>query len=97
MQHVTDDVLADVVFWLVPDELQAAGAEGRGLQTARRLGQLSALAEGQAGAGLVGAGAVFSDALVDGLVHRGDTCDGQCPAGGDRENRETSAYRVMPP
>lgn len=68
VQDVSDNLLADVLRWLLPGQLQAAGAEGRGLQAGRGLGQLGPLANGEAGAGLVGAGAVFRDALIDGLV-----------------------------
>lgn len=82
VHHVTDDLLADILCWLIPGQLQAAGAERRPPEPGGGLGQLGPLANGEAGAGLVGAGAVLCDALIDGLVLRGDPGDGQSPAGG---------------
>lgn len=85
MQDVSYDLLADVILWLLPGQLQATGAEGQGLEPVGGLGQLGPLTDGEAGAGLVGAGTVLCDALIDGLVLWGDTSDDECPAGGDRE------------
>lgn len=85
MQDVSYNLLADVILWLLPGQLQATGAEGQGLEPVRGLGQLGPLIDGEAGAGLVGAGAVLCNALIDGLVLSGDTSDGKCPTGGDRE------------
>lgn len=79
MQNVSDDLLVGVGR-LFPGQLQAAGAEGRGLEAGGGLGQLGSLADGEAGAGLVGAGTVLSDALIYGLVLGGDPGDGQSPA-----------------
>lgn len=87
VQDVSYNLLADVILWLLPGQLQATGAEGQGLEPVRGLGQLRPLTDGEAGAGLVGAGTVLCDALIDGLVLSGDTSDGKCPAGGDREQR----------
>lgn len=50
------------------------------MQAGGGLGQLGALNDGEAGAGLVGAGAVLCNALVDGLVLGSDLGDGQSPA-----------------
>lgn len=85
VQDVSYNLLADALRRLLPGQLQAAGAEGRGLEPGGGLRQLRPLADGEAGAGLVGASAVLCDALIDGLVLRGDTGDGESPAGGDRE------------
>ena len=85
VQDVSYDLLADRLCGLFPGQLQAAGAQGQSLEAGGGLGQLGPLADGEAGAGLVGAGAVLCDALIDGLVLGGDTGDGQSPAGGDRE------------
>lgn len=82
MQDVSDDVAAGVSGRLVPGQLEAAGAEGGDLQACGRLWKVRPRAEGEAGAGLVGAGAVLCDALVDGLVLWADVGDGQSPAGG---------------
>ncbi len=85
MQDVSYDLLADVLCRLFPGQLQAAGAEGHGLEASGRLRQLRSMADSEAGAGLVGAGTVLCNALIDGLVLWGDTSDGESPAGGDRE------------
>lgn len=83
VQHIADDLLADVLRRLVPGQLEAAGAEGCGPEASGGLGQLRPLADGETSTGLVGAGAIFSDALIDGLVLGGDASDGERPAGGD--------------
>lgn len=83
VQDVSDDVLAGASCWLLPGQLQAAGAEGRDLEALRGLREIRSWAKGQAGAGLVGARAVLRDALVDGLVLRADVGDGECPVGGN--------------
>lgn len=85
VHHIANDLLADVLGRLFPGQLQAAGAQRHRPQTGRSLGQFGPLAEGQPSAGLVGAGAVLGDALVDGLVLGRDARDSQRPAGGDRE------------
>lgn len=82
MHHVTDDLPADILCRLIPGQLQAAGAERHRPEPSWGLGQLGPLANGEAGAGLVGAGAVLCDALIDSLILRGDPGDGQSPAGG---------------
>lgn len=85
MQDISYNLLADMRCRLFPGQLQSAGAEGRGPEAGGGLGQLGPLADGEAGTGLVGAGTVLCDALIDGLVLGGDTGDGKSPAGGDRE------------
>lgn len=85
VQDVSYDLLAAVLCRLIPGQLQAAGAEGGGLEARGGLRQFGPLADGESGAGLVGAGAVLCDALIDGLVLQRDTSDGKSPAGGDRE------------
>lgn len=100
MQDVSNNLLAGVCGRLVPGQLEAAGAEGRELEPSRGVWKISALTEGEARAGLVGASAVLCDALVDGLVLRGDVGDGKCPAGGDREQgtlQQVAALGVSPP
>lgn len=85
MQDVSYNLLAGVFCWLFPGQLQAAGAEGHGPEADGGFGQLGPQADGEAGAGLVGASAVLCDALIDGLVLGGDTGYGESAAGGDRE------------
>lgn len=84
VQDVSDDGLAAALRRLVPGQLEAAGAEGRGPEPGGGLRQLGPLADGETGAGLVGAGAVLSDALVDGLVLWNDPGDGERPGGRER-------------
>lgn len=81
MQHISDYLLADSLRRLIPGQLQAVGAQGRGLEPSGGFGQLGPLADGEAGAGLVGAGAVLGDALVDGLVLGRDAGNGERPVG----------------
>lgn len=83
MKDVSYDLLADELRRLVPGQLEAAGAESCGPEAGGGLRQLGPLAEGQTSAGLVGAGAVLCDTLIDGLVLRGDTSDGKCSADGE--------------
>lgn len=100
MQDVSNNLLAGVCCRLVPGKLEAAGAEGRKLEPCRGLWKIRPLTEGEASAGLVGASTVLCDALVDGLVLRGDVGDGKRPAGGDREQRtveQTAALGFPPP
>lgn len=100
MQDVSNNLLAGVCCRLVPGKLEAAGAEGRKLEPCRGLWKLRALTDGEASAGLVGASAVLRDALVDGLILRGDVGDGKCPAGGDREqgtDEQIAASGFPPP
>lgn len=85
MQDVSYNLLADMFCRLVPDQLQAAGAQGRGPEAGRGLRQLGPLADGEAGTGLVGACTVLCNALINGLILWGDTGDGESPAEGDRE------------
>lgn len=93
VQDVSYDLLADLLCGLFPGQLQTAGAQGQSLEAGGGLGQLGPLADGEAGAGLVGAGAVLCDALIDGLVLWGDTGDGQSPAGGEKE--QIDIYRSL--
>lgn len=85
MQDISDDLLAHMLRWLVPGELQTAGTKRHHLKPGGGLGQLGPLADGEAGTGLVGASTVFSNALIDGLVLWGDTRDGERPAAGGGE------------
>ena len=85
MQYISDNLPADVLWGLVPGQLQAAGAEGPGLEAGGGLWQFGPLADGEAGAGLVCTGAVLSNALIDGLILGRDPGDGECPAEGDKE------------
>lgn len=84
MQDVSNDLLADPFLWLVPAQLEAAGAQGCGLKARGGCRQFWALADGQTGTGLVGTGSVLSDTLVNGLVFRGYASDGEGPG---RNNR----------
>lgn len=86
VQDISYNLLADVLCRLTPGQLQAAGAQGGGPEAGGGLRQLRPLADGEAGAGLVGASTVLCNALIDGLVLGGDTCDGESPAGGDRRS-----------
>lgn len=81
VQHVSNDVAADVLVWGVPGQVQGAGAERCGPETSGGLGQVGSLADGEPGAGLVGAGTVLSDALINGLILRSDAGDGEGPGG----------------
>lgn len=83
VQHVANDLLADVLCRLVPGQLDAAGAEAFGLEAGGGLGQFWSLDDGETSAGLVGASTVFCDALIDGLVLGGNASDGESPV--DRE------------
>lgn len=77
--------MADRLLQLVPGHPQAARAQGNGFQACGGLGQLGLLTDGESGASLIGTGAVLSNALVDGLVIRGNAGDGQSPGGRERE------------
>lgn len=93
MQHVSDDVLAGALCWLLPAQLQAAGAQRRRFKAGGGLGQVGPLDDGEAGAGLVGPGAVLGDALVDGLVLGRDACDGQSPEGAETNRTSVTSQR----
>lgn len=79
VQDVSDDQLAGVLVRGVPGQVQGAGAERCGPQTGGGLRQVGSLVDGEAGTGLVGPGAVLSDALINGLVFRSDAGDGERP------------------
>lgn len=99
MQDVSNNLLAGVCCRLVPGKLEAAGAEGRKLEPCRGLWKIRPLTDGEARAGLVGTSTVLCNALVDGLILRGDVGDSKRPAGGDREQRtveQTAALGYSP-
>lgn len=81
VEHVTDDLLG-VLVGLPPEHLDGGGRQRLGLHLRGHAGQAVGPEDGQAGAGLRGAGAVLRDALVDGLVVLADAVYGQCAGGG---------------
>lgn len=68
VQDVSDDAVGDVGGRLGPRDLQGAGGQAAGRQALWGRGQVFGVGHGQTGAGLVGSGAVFGYALVDGLI-----------------------------
>lgn len=68
VQDVSDDVLSDLGGRLYPGDVDGVSGQGAGRQALRSSGEILGLSHSQPGAGLVGAGAVLRDALIDGLV-----------------------------
>lgn len=87
MQHVADDVLS-VLVGLLPGHPHCGGRQGFGLDVGGLARQPVGPEHSEAGAGLRGAGAVLSDALVDGLVLLADAVYDECAAGGENEGGE---------
>lgn len=83
MEHITDDLLG-VLVGLPPGHPDGGGRQRLGPHLRGHAGQAVGPEDGEAGAGLRGAGAVLGDALVDGLVVLADAVYGQ-RAGGGRE------------
>lgn len=77
VEHIADDAVGDLGWHLDPGELQGAGGEGCGREALGGVGQILGQGHSQTGASLVGACHVLSDALVDGLILRGDARHGQ--------------------
>lgn len=77
MQNVSDDVLRDLGRRFSPGHVDGVGGQSAGRQTLWSSREIFGLSHSQPGAGLVGAGAVLRDALVDGLVLRGDPSQSQ--------------------
>lgn len=67
MENIANDVLS-VLFGFPPGHLDGGGREGLSLHVGGDTWQSVRPQHSEAGAGLRGAGAVLSDALVDGLV-----------------------------
>lgn len=80
VQDVSDDVLGDLGGRLSPGDVDGVSGHGAGRQALRSSGEILGLSHGQSGAGLVGAGAVLRDALIDGFVLRGDPSQSQSAA-----------------
>lgn len=87
MEHITNDVLS-VLIGLPPGYLDGGGGEGLCLHVGGSTRKSIGPEHCEAGAGLRGAGAVLSDALVDGLVILADAIYGQRAAGSRREKGE---------
>lgn len=89
VEHVADDAIGDLYGWLGPGKLQGGVGEGGGAQALRRVRQVFSQWHGQAGTGLVGTGAVLSDALVDGFIFWGDAGYSERAREGIRNKMET--------
>lgn len=83
MEHVTDDVLS-VLAGLLPGHLDGGGGQRLGMHAGRHAGQAVGPEDREAGAGVLVAGCVLSNALVDGLVVLADAIYGQRAGGGGR-------------
>lgn len=68
VQNVSDDVLRDLGWRFSPGNVDGVGGQGAGCQTLWSSGEIFGLSYSQPGAGLVGAGAVLRNALVDSLI-----------------------------
>ncbi len=68
VQDISNDAVSDVGGWLSPCDLQGVSGQYTGCEALRGARHVFSLGHGQAGAGLVGAGTVLGDALVDGLI-----------------------------
>lgn len=68
VQDISNDALSDVGERLAPCDLQGVGGQHAGCEALWSGGQVFSLGHSQTGAGLVGAGAVLGNALVDGLI-----------------------------
>lgn len=81
VQDITDDAFGDVGRRLIPCDLERDGGQRTGSEAFGGGGEVFALDHSQAGAGLVGPGAVLSDALIDGLVVWTDAGQSESAAG----------------
>lgn len=68
VQNISDDVLRDLGWRFSPGHVDGVGGQSVGRQTLWSSGEIFGLSYSQPGAGLVGAGAVLRNALIDGLV-----------------------------
>lgn len=68
VQDVSNDAVGDFGRRLVPSDLQGVGGQGIGCEALGGSRQIFRMGHSQPGAGLIGAGAVFCDALVNGLI-----------------------------
>lgn len=68
VQNISDDVLRDLGQRFSPGDVDGVGGQSAGCETLWSGGEIFGLSYSQPGAGLVGAGAVLRNALVDGLV-----------------------------
>lgn len=98
MQHIADDLLG-VLQRLFPRHLDGGCRDCLSLHTLRRTRQPICPQDRQASTGLRGAGAVLSDALVDGFIRLVDAIDGESAAQGherDKHLTDHSAADVLP-
>lgn len=87
VQNVSNDVLRNLGRRFSPGYVDGAGGQSTGRQTFWSSREIFGLGYCQPGTGLVGASAVFRNALVDGLVLRSDPGQSQ----GATENNERSS------
>lgn len=80
VQDISNDTVSNVGNWLPPGNMHGIIWQHSDSEALRSSGQVFRLDYRQTGAGLVGASAVFCDALVNGLVLWADTGQSQSTA-----------------
>lgn len=87
VQNVSNDVLRDLGWRFPPGHVDGVGGQSASCQTFWSSREIFGLGYSQPCAGLVGTGTVFRNALVDGLVLRGNPSQSQSAA----ENNDRSS------